>query len=228
MRRILPILLVAFTLTTSLAAPASAACPGCVYLPVLTSPSPTILPNHSAFTRSSSSYLHIVGEVQNTTSSPLQYIKVNVGVFNGAQLVATDYTYAITDYLRAGDKTCFDILVDKPAAWTSYQFEPVDFSVVTGTAPNLTLLNMSGLTDSFGDYHTIGQVRNDSGVKVTYVEPIGTLYDAAGTVLDCDYTFVNTTDLDPGQTSAFDMLFLSRESYSNVATYRVQVDGNLP
>src|SRR5204862_7414457 len=138
-----------------------------------------------------SSYLHIVGEVLNNTGGTVRFVKISVNVFNGAQLVATDFTYTSMDKLPAGTKTCFDILVQKPAAWTSYQFEPVTYSATAGRLPNLALLNVSSSIDSIGAYHIIGQVRNDEAVKVTFVEPIGTLYNAAGTVLDCDLTFVN-------------------------------------
>lgn len=223
------LLLIVFVVTIDLpVAPALAACPSgtCIYLPAINAPSPVVLPNHSTF--STSSYLHIVGEVYNPSGQSLEFVQVSADVFNGAQLVATDTAYITLDVLPPGDKTCFDILVQKPAAWTSYQFEPVSASAATSHVPRLAVLGPSGAVGSFGSYHIIGQVRNDEATTVKYVEPIGTLYNAAGTVLDCDLTFVNSTDLNSGQTSAFDMLFLSRASYADVASFRVQVTGTMP
>jgi hypothetical protein len=45
-------------------------------------------------------------------------------------------------------------------------------------------------------------------------------------VVGCDFTFVNSTDLNPGQSSAFDMQFVGR-NYNDVASHRIQIDGNV-
>jgi len=68
-------------------------------------------------------------------------------------------------------------------------------------------------------------VRNDHGTRVDFVSPVGTVYNAAGKVVGCDFTYVNSTDLDPGQSSSFEMTFLGRD-YSDVTSYQLQVDGN--
>lgn len=217
----------------------------CAYLPIvqLPEPSPTpsstptatstplptgvfVLGNHTTYTSISGS-LHIVGEVQNNTAKTITFVKVSVNVFNGAQLVATDYTYATIDQLRAGDRTCFDVLIPNPPAYTSYAFEAPTSSNDTAALPALTVLNENHTLDSSGDYHILGQVRNDTGVTVTYVEPIATLYNDAGQVVDCDFTFVNSTDLAPGQVSAFDLQFFGRSSYADVTSYHLQIDGNV-
>ena len=92
--------------------------------------------------------------------------------------------------------------------------------------PNLTVLNDSGSYDpTFGWYEIIGQVRNDHGTRVEYVSPVGTLYNVSGIVIGCDFTYVNATHLDPNQTSSFKMTFVGRD-YADVASYRLQVDGN--
>ena len=132
------------------------------------------------------------------------------------------------DELRAGDKTCFNMLLEQPADWSYYQFEAVTSSVYSGSFPSLTVYNDSGAIDpTFGWYRILGQVQNDGASRVTFVQPIATLYDAGGSVVDCDFTFVNSTDLDPGQTSAFEMLVTGRSSYTDVVSYRLQVDGNI-
>jgi hypothetical protein len=142
------------------------------------------------------------------------------------QLVGTDYSYTWLDKLGAGDRTCFRTSVKQPAGWASYRFEAVTYSTTTATIPSLTLTSDSGSLDSFNDYHILGEVRNDQGATVKYVEPVGTLYNAAGAVVGCDFTFVNSTDLSLGQSSAFDMAFYGRD-YHDVVSHRVQIDGNV-
>src|SRR5262245_55911651 len=171
-------------------------------------PSPThepigvfVLSNATDYT-SSGGTLHIVGEVQNKTTQTVTFVKISANLFNGAQLVATDFTYATLDQLRPGDRTCFDIIFLSAPNHTSYTFEAPTYSEDHAALPTLTVLGDSPSIDSSGDYHIIGQVRSDSATQVKYVQPIGTLYDGFGRVADCDFTFVNSTDLAPGQTSA--------------------------
>jgi hypothetical protein len=172
-------------------------------------------------------YLHIVGEVQNSTANHLRFVKITANIFNSSgQLLDTDYTYIHLDNLPADDKTCFHIILEEPAGWSYYEFEPPSYWTDGEPLPNLTVLNDSGSYNStFGWYKIIGQVRNDHGSRVEYVSPVGTVYNASGTVVGCDYTYVSATHLDPGQTSSFEMNFTGRD-YADVVSYRLQVDGN--
>lgn len=184
-----------------------------------------VLNNHSVYTSSTGS-LHVVGEVYNGTNRAIDFVRVSVNLFYGAQLVATDYSYTPLDDVLPGSHTCFDILITNPPAYTNYVFEPPTYSSSTATALALTPIGESGSIDSSGDYHILGQVRNDTGRQVDFVQAVGTLYNAGGTVLDCDYDFVNSTNLTPGQTSAFDIEFFSRSSYADVASWQLQIGGN--
>jgi len=91
------------------------------------------------------------------------------------------------------------------------------------TPPSLNLSDSYDAT--FGWYEIIGLVRNDSDRLVQFVSPVATLYDASGMARDCDFTYVNSTDLDPGQSSSFDMLSTGRD-FSDITSYRIQVDGD--
>lgn len=209
----------------------------CTYVPIVQisepQPTPTVAPgtvsilgNHTSYVDSIDA-LHIIGEVQNQTAQTITFIRINVNLFNGSQLTGTDFTFTSLDQLRSGDRTCFDVLVLDPPVYTTYAFEAPTYSVDTSELPTLIVLGDSSSIDIADNYHIIGQVRNDTGKAVKFVQPVGTLYDAAGRAIDCDFTFVNSTDLAVGQTSAFDMGFIGRASYSDVASYRLQVDGDV-
>jgi len=185
-----------------------------------------VLSNHSSYV-DSIDYLHIVGEVQNNTANNLRFVKITANIFNNTgQLLDTDFTYIFLDNLPAGDKTCFHILLNEPAGWSYFEFEAPTYSTDGEPLPNLAILNDSGSYDStFGWYQIIGQVRNDEGTRVEYVSPVGTVYSGSGVVVGCDFTYINSTHLETGQTSAFKMIFSGR-NYADITSYRLQVDGN--
>lgn len=200
-----------------------------VYLPLTlreTRPSVRILNNHFAYI-DTIGYLHIVGEVENDTSSYLRFIKIIANIFNSSgRLLDTDFTYTYLDNLSPGDRTCFHIVMEEPIGWSYYEFEPPVYSIEGNPLPNLTVFNDSGSYKSgLGWYEIVGQVRNDHGTRVEYVSPVGTLYNASNTVVGCDFTFVSSTHLDPGQASSFKMIFSGRD-YADVTSYRIQVEGN--
>ena len=91
--------------------------------------------------------------------------------------------------LPTGGKTCFSILLPKPVGWSYYQFEAPTYRTDGEPLPNLTVTNHSGSYNfTFGWYEIIGQVRNDHGTRVEYVSPIGTVYNASGIVIGCNFT----------------------------------------
>lgn len=187
----------------------------------------TILGNHSAYINSIGS-LHIVGEVQNNSGGNIRFVKITADFYNGShQFIGSSFTYTDITNLPSGQRTCFDVLEsDPPDGYASYEFEAVTYSNTSEGLPNMAVLSPSGSVSQTGSYHLIGQVRNDNGTTVNYVEPVGTLYTANGTVADCGFTFVNSTHETAGQTSSFDMIFIGRPTYTDVASWRIQVDGD--
>ncbi len=204
--------------------------------PVVTptpTPTPTLPPtavkilgNHSHYI-DIIGHLHIVGEVSNDTANHLRDVQITANIFDGSgQLIDTDFANIHLDNLPAGDKACFRISLEEPTGWSYYEFGPTSYLADGEPLPNLATLNDSGsYYPVFGWYEVIGQVRNDHGTRVEYVRPVGTLYNASGIVIGCDFTSIEDMHLDPGQTSSFEMVFLGRD-YADAAAYRLQVDGN--
>lgn len=189
----------------------------------------SVLANHSAYTTNSDT-LYLVGEVKNNTSDHLRFVKVSANLYDQeGQLLDTSFTYTWLDSLPPDDKSCFDILfLDAPTNWKEYEFEEVEYWTDAEPLPSLTILNDSGTyVTPYGWYEIIGQVRNDENSAIESVSVVGTLYDASSSVIGCDFTFPNNSDLSPDQTSSFEMLFLGRD-YSDAASYRLQADGNSP
>ena len=188
-----------------------------------------ILPNYSHYT--SGSTLHIVGEVQNNTSNYAWLVEVPVNLFNSSgQLVDTASTYTIFD-LPAGKKSCFHLSVyDPPADWAYFQFEPPDYEPLTNMAwSNLAIYSDHGAHQPDGSYKILGFVRNDEGSRVEGVRIEGALYNASSIIVGCSSTSGSNSKLDPGQASSFELNYsYYYRDYSDVTSYRLQVDGYIP
>lgn len=205
-----------------------------IYLPIIRNegtpqpppPGNVYISNDYAYVNSIGT-LHVVGEVTNETSKTLRFVKITANLYDSnGTLVDVDFTYSALENIPPGDKTCFDLLFIEPPSWSFYKFEPVTYHEDGIPVTGLTAINVSGSYNStFGWYKILGEIRNDNTYKVNFVSPIITLYNGSGNVVDCDFTYVNSTDLNPGQISSFENTSSGRD-YSDVANYRVQVDGN--
>jgi len=192
-------------------------------------PTPVVLANHSHHTTSYDSLI-VVGEVQNSGEIGLSSVNVVANLFgSNGQLVDTGANGVYLSVLPPGDKTCFTIGLDEPDGWSYYEFEtPTYYSTSDARLQNMTIYNDSGTYNpDGGSYRILGFVRNDNDVRVRSIQPIVTLYDVSGTVIGCSYTSVNSTDLDPGQSSSFELTFSGYyRDYADAAAYRIQVDGD--
>jgi hypothetical protein len=212
------------------------------YLPIVNkqatptiTPSPTsipldvqILPNDSYYIDSYGS-LNVLGEVLNNSNADLSFVKITVNFYNASgQPLDSYYAYTYLDDLPAWESTCFQVSVPVPSGWAYYQFEAPTYYTDGRPFPNLTVLNDSGSYNStYGWYDITGDVRNNESVTIYSVSPVGTLYDNLGNVVGCDFILVDSTDLTPGAISPFDITFFGRD-YSDVTSYKLQVDGTKP
>ena len=66
--------------------------------------------------------LHIVGQVQNNFTFPIQFVQITGTVYDSShQLVSTSDTYTNVDELRPGEKSGFDILLTNvPSVASNY------------------------------------------------------------------------------------------------------------
>lgn len=195
-----------------------------------TSPAPAVvvLPNSSWY-QAGSSTVRVIGEVQNNGSQTVTAVLVTVNLINASgQVVKTEAVYTFLKYLPPGERTCFNLQLIDPAAWTRYEFETPTYVATSSTGPVLATTDVNASINQFGWYKITGRVRNDDSVRVTGAEVIATLHSATGAALDCDAALANPSSLDPGQSGPFENTFTRRDDYADVASYRLQTDGNRP
>lgn len=184
-----------------------------------------MLPNHSYYLNSRGE-LHFVGEVKNEITYHLHKVQVSVNLFNSnGQLLDTESAFTEARNLPSGLRTCFDVSFPVPPdSWSVYSFDAPAFRIDGNPFPNLTVIDDQGSYDPVTtEYNILGQIRNDLSTTVESVLAIGTLYNNSGTVVGCNSSFINTVDLDPGQTSAFKITFTGRD-YQDATGYLLQVD----
>lgn len=187
-----------------------------------------VLNNHTAYT-TTTGQLHLVGEVKNNTTYTLRNVKVTVNFYNASnQLLKSSYTFTHMIDLPTGNSACFRIVADEPTGWSKYEFEPVTYWTDGDPLPELTTSNVRLTYNSQFKYYSLtGSVRNQEGVHVFGVKPVGTLYDkSTKKVIGCKfYQFLGP--LAPGASGLFNIEFRDR-IYTGSDDYDLQVDGDIP
>jgi len=100
----------------------------------------------------------------------------------------------------------------------------VSCNVVKREAHCLIVGEITMQKDSSGNAEFLGEIKNDGEKKALNVKITFTIKDSGDNVLDTASTYVNSNDLDPGQTSSFDCL--SQALYSQVSSYEYEIRWN--
>jgi len=172
-------------------------------------------------------YYHIVGEVQNLGDVAVKYVKIVVTFYDSSHtVIATDFTYSELDVILPGRKSPFDILFTETSQIPriDHYSLAVTFSTTVSKPIGLQILSNSSYIDSFGFMHVVGEIKNIGSIKTTYVKIIATFYDSSGKVVDCDFTFSDPNELDPGQVAPFDIMLTNEERIPLIQSYALTAE----
>lgn len=98
---------------------------------------------------------------------------------------------------------------------------PAEFAghaVPTPVEPSLAILGATSFVDEWGDYHLVGEVRNEGFQHATLVKVIATLYDEGATIIGVETGWAEVDPLAPGAVSPFHV----RSDVSGADHYRLQ------
>lgn len=170
-----------------------------------------IPPTERSTFRDSLGDLHIIGQVQNNFTFPIQFVQITGTVYDSShQLIATSDTYTDMDVMNPGAKSGFDILLTNvPTGASSYA---VSTSYQQASAPKPPALSISvghQNIDSINAYHLLGEVTNQGNNTATFVKISAVLFDANHRIIDVVNTYTSPNNLQPGQTAPFDLQSLS-------------------
>jgi hypothetical protein len=149
---------------------------------------------------------YLVGEVLNQTSDTLRFVEVLATFYDGnGQEVGTGSTFTELGIIEAGSTAPFKMTIPDPSAMARYDLR-VDSSTTTQPPIRLEVVGHSGSASDTGWYHVTGEVRNPHGFAIKFPEIVATYYNAAHKVVRVEVDFAQVDPLEPGQSSAFEVV----------------------
>ena len=87
----------------------------------------------------------------------------------------------------------------------------------------LQILSHNSFTDSTGNLHVVGEIKNNYPSTTTFVRIIGTFYDVNNHVVGTQYTYANPSDIASGQKAPFKLILTSASvPISQIDHYNLQ------
>lgn len=96
--------------------------------------------------------------------------------------------------------------------------------IINRTANCVLVGDITVQEDFEGDIKFLGEIKNDGDAKALFVKITFTMKDSGSNVIGTDFSYVNSTDLDPGQTSSFECW--TNTPYSQVSSYDYEITWN--
>lgn len=166
-------------------------------------------------------YYTIIGEVQNNSAEPMEYVKVVATLYDDQeQMIGTEFTYTTLDTLPAGGKSPFEISTSEYDGAATYKIQ-VQGQSATAEEPALSVLSHRQYLDG-GYYTIIGEVQNTSDDPMTYVKLVTTLYDTAGQVVGVGFTYSTLDAIPAGGRSPFEIML---DHWEGAESYALEVQG---
>ena len=170
-------------------------------------------------------YFNVVGEVKNTLSTNINYVKITATFYDAQEkVIGTAFTYTELDILKPNQKSAFEL--------SSYpdMIEPASRKLKvsykeTGNEPfaGLTILSHSAKIGKLGYHEIVGEVQNEGTRKSSFVKVVCTYYDANGEVIGTSFTYTDPGEIDAGDSAPFELSSYPMEL--RPANYELQVQG---
>lgn len=198
--------------------------------PVRSGPAATAAPgqltviSHKSYVDSLGWY-HIVGEVQNNASTPMEYVQVTAKLYNATQeTIGTKLTFTAPDVIFPGGSAPFDIIALRQSQWKNINtyalFVEGDISQ-NPSQQNLVLLNQSGAVEN-NDLIVNGQIQN-VGSRPSLAKLIVTLYDADHNVINTGWSYADEGIIGVNGVSKFEIKVRHNTDPNNFH-YRIQIE----
>lgn len=193
-------------------------------------PTPTPLPvviENLSFHETPVGSLWCLGEVRNLAGMDVEYVQVQVSLYDSANVVlATATAFTALDIIPAGETSPFAVLFARPpTSYATYQVIPLSAEPSTYLGSryrDLTVVEHEG--QSQGRLFIVsGRVRNIGEERATGVEVVITAYDSQDRVVAVREVEVQTSVLAPGASEAFTASISPMGD--ETARYIVQVQG---
>ena len=187
-----------------------------------------ILNNSSMYIEKSEiEILHIVGEIANNSPDPIHNLSITALLYpaNGTTAITTIHASPFISALAPGEKTCFNLYLEKPRTYARYELTELSYEVGAEPSSTFETRQVTAGWDEDNDWYMLsGQVQNTGKTPFADVRVIATLYDSNNKVIGCDQTFVLYEGENPFSVGTFSLYFMD-QLYNQVSSYRLQVVG---
>jgi hypothetical protein len=166
---------------------------------------------------------HIVGEVSNGSSSPVEQVRLRATAYDaGGAVVATQDALACLGVVPPGGESPFEIPFFQATGDIARYAIEVEARPASREAPSgLDAGNILVTSSPSGEYRLSGEIRNNSRTTYRFVQVCAAFYDAAGNVVRVDSTFTNPPTLDPRESGDFEVA----QTATAIDTYRIWTTG---
>jgi LysM repeat protein len=193
-------------------------------------PTPTPLPvaiENLNFHETPVGSLWCLGEVRNLTGMDVEYVQVQVSLYDSDNLVLSTATaFTVLDIITAGETSPFAVLfAQPPTSYATYQVIPLSAEPSTYLGSRYRDLNVvEHEGQARGRLFVVsGRVRNIGEERATSVEVVITAYDSQDRVVAVREVEVQTSVLAPGASEAFTASISPLGD--EIARYTVQLQG---
>ena len=170
-------------------------------------------------------WYHIVGEVQNNSNAPMEFVEVIAKLYDEANVViGTKLTFTAPDVIFPGGRAPFDIIALRRSQWDKikqYQLQVKGDVSEKLLRQNLVLLDQASRIEN-GVLFVSGQVQN-TGAEPSLVKLIITLYDADHNVINTNWGYADAGLILPNQTSSFEVK-IQHQTDPNNYHYSIQIE----
>ena len=167
---------------------------------------------------------YLIGEVENTGSAPVRFVKVSAIFYKADGTVdSTDFTYTYRDVIPPGERSPFAVTYDnEDGAISTWKLTVTGDRTSTPVPSGLRIQGDNAAIGSFGYYEIAGEVVNDGDETAEFVKVIASLYDATGKIVGADFTFTSPSDIPAGESAGFTVSY--NTDYGEPATYALWVE----
>lgn len=157
-----------------------------------------------------SQILHVVGELANTGSAPINAPRAKITVYDGSKTALDDTicgAFIVRD-LQPNEKVPCNAVMSKASGYKTFKVE-AEFSqaFVSYRAADLAISNVESTSPRsvFGAHKVTGTITNNSPFTAKSVWVVVGLYDDDGKIVGAGKTIVAGNDLDPGGSGKFNV-----------------------
>jgi hypothetical protein len=168
---------------------------------------------------------HIVGEVQNNSDTPMEFVEVVAKLYDETnEVIGVKLTFTTPDVIFPGGKAPFDVITLRPSQWQ--RIRKYELQVKGDLAQNLidqrlVLLNQNSYIQN-GFLYVTGEVHN-TGVSPALVKLIVTLYDVNRQVINTNWSYADLGIIPVDHTSPFQVK-IAHTTDPNNFSYQIQIE----